>query len=676
MSDEVTIKLRRDTAANWTAANPTLAEGELAIEKVTDSKLVKIKVGDGLTAWKDLPYSVDFPEIQAAQTGAQDSATAAAASAANAATAGTTAGTAAGAAAAKPYADEAAASATAAQTASTNAANVAKDYLQRSTNYTAGDIIPAADNLSKAYALLCTGSTTAGTTTGTTGATAPTTWAALAGSTTDGTAVFTTIARRPTTRDQAGLTDVYTKTEVDALVDAEKTILGSSFDGIDYTGTRLYASTEKSWGPSTDIAAGTDDFLGKGAYDTFEVLVKPDSNGVAQIVAYEGTSAFDNHKADDSYGADVFVMFPKSYVQRIATDSVGAETKLVSTKNYTGFTPSPMHYRGGVLHDYIGITKYPWCDNGSDGICSRTGKPPKINITENNFETLARAKGLRIAGINEISYLQHIGSIKYNSLNWQAAIGRGVVDIYTYAKATVSETGVSRVIVSNSDAAKFSVGELVHVASSGVWWPIASIAAYDANNMAITVTSGTTFNTTAASTTIETSCIYSGGTDTVLGVDGAASAGTDGKRSVLTMGIENFYGNTWKLLGGMCRIGSAVYVNPSPDTQYAWPSTAADAAAKGWVQYAGTYCASNGYIKAFGYDANYPHILIPATVGGDSNKPVGDYYYTNTDTDAKIALFGGSLYSGSAAGPSYVNLDNSVGAAAWNYGALGVFIPS
>ena len=465
---------------------------------------------------------------------------------------------------------------------------------------------------------------------------------------------------------------------INSRIDSEKaTIFGSSFDGVNSTGTRLYGSAEKSWSPSTDLAAETDDFYGTGAYDTFEVLVKPDSNGVAQIVAYEGTSAFDTYKADDSYGADVFVMFPKSYIRRIATDSVGVETKLVSTKNYPGFVPSPMHYRNSILHDYIGITKYGWCDDGNNGICSRTGKPPKINITENQFEALARAKGLLVAGINEISYLQHIGSIKYNSLNWQTAVGRGIADLYASGTATVSETGVSRIIVSNAQAASFSVGELVRIspAGSGYWWPIASIAAYDTSNMAITVTSGVTFNTTSGSTTIETFCVKSGGTDTVLGVDGAVSTGTDGKRSILTMDIENLYGNDWKLLGGLCRIGSAIYINPSPDTQYAWPSTAADAATKGWVQYGGTYSASEGYIKTFGYDKNYPGILLPTTVGGDSDKPVGDYYYTNTNTDPKIALFGGSLDDWSSAGAFCVDLYDGVGAAYWSFGALGVFIP-
>ena len=46
------IQLRRDTVANWSSANPTLAQGELGIE--TDT--LKIKVGDGITAWSSLDY--------------------------------------------------------------------------------------------------------------------------------------------------------------------------------------------------------------------------------------------------------------------------------------------------------------------------------------------------------------------------------------------------------------------------------------------------------------------------------------------------------------------------------------------------------------------------------------------------------------------------------------------
>ena len=46
------VQIRRDTAANWTSANPTLANGEQGYE--TDTK--KMKVGDGSTAWTSLAY--------------------------------------------------------------------------------------------------------------------------------------------------------------------------------------------------------------------------------------------------------------------------------------------------------------------------------------------------------------------------------------------------------------------------------------------------------------------------------------------------------------------------------------------------------------------------------------------------------------------------------------------
>jgi hypothetical protein len=44
---------RRDTAANWAAANPILMEGELGI--VTDGAK-GYKIGDGVTAWNNLAY--------------------------------------------------------------------------------------------------------------------------------------------------------------------------------------------------------------------------------------------------------------------------------------------------------------------------------------------------------------------------------------------------------------------------------------------------------------------------------------------------------------------------------------------------------------------------------------------------------------------------------------------
>lgn len=46
------IVIRRDTAANWTAQNPTLLNGEWGFE--TDTR--RLKIGDGVTAWNALAY--------------------------------------------------------------------------------------------------------------------------------------------------------------------------------------------------------------------------------------------------------------------------------------------------------------------------------------------------------------------------------------------------------------------------------------------------------------------------------------------------------------------------------------------------------------------------------------------------------------------------------------------
>lgn len=60
----VTIQLRRDTAANWLAADPVLAQGEVGIEYDTRG----MKVGDGVSAWTALHY-VSAVESVAGRTG-------------------------------------------------------------------------------------------------------------------------------------------------------------------------------------------------------------------------------------------------------------------------------------------------------------------------------------------------------------------------------------------------------------------------------------------------------------------------------------------------------------------------------------------------------------------------------------------------------------------------------
>lgn len=54
MPVQTQLQIRRDTAANWTSTNPTLASGEWGLE--TDTR--QYKIGDGVTAWNSLGYQL------------------------------------------------------------------------------------------------------------------------------------------------------------------------------------------------------------------------------------------------------------------------------------------------------------------------------------------------------------------------------------------------------------------------------------------------------------------------------------------------------------------------------------------------------------------------------------------------------------------------------------------
>jgi hypothetical protein len=66
------IQLRNDTAANWASANPTLAIGEVGVERGTG----QFKIGNGSTAWNSLAYGgIQGPTGPTGPTGAASTVT-------------------------------------------------------------------------------------------------------------------------------------------------------------------------------------------------------------------------------------------------------------------------------------------------------------------------------------------------------------------------------------------------------------------------------------------------------------------------------------------------------------------------------------------------------------------------------------------------------------------------
>jgi len=63
------IQIRRDTAANWTSANPVLALGEPASETDTGNQ----KIGDGVTVWVSLAYELTANRLASTASGLGES---------------------------------------------------------------------------------------------------------------------------------------------------------------------------------------------------------------------------------------------------------------------------------------------------------------------------------------------------------------------------------------------------------------------------------------------------------------------------------------------------------------------------------------------------------------------------------------------------------------------------
>lgn len=55
---KTTFKFKRGTAAQWLETNPILAAGEPGFELDTN----KLKIGNGISNWTYLPYTVDIEQ--------------------------------------------------------------------------------------------------------------------------------------------------------------------------------------------------------------------------------------------------------------------------------------------------------------------------------------------------------------------------------------------------------------------------------------------------------------------------------------------------------------------------------------------------------------------------------------------------------------------------------------
>ena len=353
-----------------------------------------------------------------------------------------------------------------------------------------------------------------------------------------------------------------------------------------------------------------------------------------QITAFYGDS---NYREDGSNG-QVMVYQPKFYYRRIMTEvsnqAIQKEAILISPIAQSGFKLHPLFINDqGEEVDYVLLSAYEGCaydvsestynttdasgvDFDNDKLSSIANAKPisgaNNSLTISNAAKLAenRGAGWKISTLESESAMQLLEIVEFGSLNGQLALEKGICNITNIVnKNCASQTGSTS-----------SLGNTTGAAASTV-----------------NITNGVS-NT------------YS----------------DNGRRAISYRGVENPWGNIWKMIGNVRVRG--------------------DGTQQGGIVYIGsdnlgfTLPGSYSWISNFGYEKpEYDWTFIPKICGNNANSvaPVGDYLWTHNGLNgANILAIGGSASSTDNGGPFYFACDYADTFYGSNYGARLLYVPA
>lgn len=316
--------------------------------------------------------------------------------------------------------------------------------------------------------------------------------------------------------------------------------------------------------PSTSVTRGISDYDDIPLFRTYDCNAYVDDNGVRHITAIKGDTNF-----KDTGKVDVFVLGMSYYEKWWEADGYAYYSRTDMPKE--GYTlASECRDKNGNDQGFALYGKYmagdidgmPYSSKGLVPARYCSGRPQgSQNISYSGNIPYFHKRGSHYSGtfMSEIKYITTTWWLKYGTRNSQSVMA-GCTNYSVQYVATVAETGVKRIIISNSNATYFDVGMPVSIGDNGSStlginsWnchnkaesaTITAIESYDENNKAIYVDVDIPFTTTLT-TYISTFHWRSGFSDLVLGRDGcpcSASNGlTNGKYPVVFQGIECFVG--------------------------------------------------------------------------------------------------------------------------------------
>lgn len=301
---------------------------------------------------------------------------------------------------------------------------------------------------------------------------------------------------------------------------------------------------------------------------------------------------------------------------------------------------------------------------------SKAGVFPLHNKTRAQFRTLCTAKGDKwcLDDVWTMHLLDTLFIVMFAGTNVQTILGRGRSEMPYDNAANVAlqaRNNTNYITIAKSWAERFTVGQGIGIGTSaGSQSVFAERTVTQITDSAeIESASNIFFDGDPVNITTDHhvwSCVQKTGATIEMQSANGRVEGVDGRTAVRFLYIEDWFGNMWQFRDGdNIKKWQHYYCNKR--------SSYADKVYDGDYFKVGYEAAqTNGYVKKFGYDPEWPEIEICVDATGSSGTYFPDYYYQAEG--GELVLSGGNVNSGVHAGPFYRDCDYGSGFARWYIG--------
>ena len=334
-------------------------------------------------------------------------------------------------------------------------------------------------------------------------------------------------------------------------------------------GVKMNANENMVCEPSVGRAKGRDDYERYGLFHHFTCNFSVDENGFNHVEALEGQTGFTKYGKVQVGEVTMSAWF--------GIEDTAEAVLYHYSDSQTELTPHPMKESinpDGTLSPFMIHAKYaagdidgmPYSSKGltpANGCQATQAKNP---ISYAGMITYMHKLGGHYCGTTswDLFYRQLMMIIKYGTTHSQSIMA-GCTSYSFQNTNLVEETGVSRVILTKSQAASYVVGSYVSIGEMGeatnkdrhnaymhnlaYCAKVLKIEDVDDANAAVYVDAPEAFDTTLT-TCISTMPWHSGSTDEVAGSDGSLGNNTNGKYAFKIQGIETGVG-AYEVLGNV-----------------------------------------------------------------------------------------------------------------------------